>query len=73
MSSRVRACTGYGSLASRSQAINTAGLHNDYTVLCGLQAQEIRIGSPDRFPRERCGLGTRLLDPQLESKEGRVQ
>ena len=60
MSSRDRAYTGHGSLASRSQVINTAGLHNDYTFLSGLQAQEIRLGSPDRFPRERCGLGTRL-------------
>ena len=60
MSSRDLACTGHGSLASRSQVINTAGLRNDYTFLSGLQAQEIRLGSPDRFPRERCGLGTRL-------------
>ena len=60
LSSRDRACTGHGSLASRSQVINTAGLRNDYTFLSGLQAQEIRLGSPDRFPRERCGLGTRL-------------
>ena len=45
-----------GSLASRSQVINTAGLRNYYTFLSGLQAQEIRLGSPDRFPRERCGL-----------------
>ena len=61
MSSRDRACTGHGSLASRSQVINTAGLRNDYTFLSGLQAQEIRLGSPDRFPQERCGVGTRLL------------
>jgi len=62
MSSRDRACTGHGSLASRSQVINTAGLRNDYTFVSGLQAQEIRLGSPDRFPRERCGLGTRLTN-----------
>ena len=65
MSSRDRACTGHGSLASRSQVINTAGLRNDYTFLSGLQAQEIRLGSPDRFPRERCGLGTRLVNNRL--------
>jgi len=55
------ACTGHGSLATRSQVINTAGLHNDYAFCIGLQAQEIRLGSPDRFPHERCGLGTRLM------------
>jgi len=61
MSSHDRACTGHGSLATHSQVINTAGLRNDYTFLSGLQAHEIRLGSPDRFPRERCGLGTRLV------------
>jgi len=61
MSNYDNACTGHGSLATRSQVINTAGLCNDYAFLSGLQAQEIRLGSPDRFPRERCGLGTRLI------------
>jgi len=42
----------HGSLARRSQVINTSGLRNDYTFRSGLQAQEIRLGSPDRFPRE---------------------
>ena len=58
--SRDRACTGHGSLVTHSQVINTAGLHNDYTFLSGLQAQEIQLGSPDRFLREWCGLSTRL-------------
>ena len=52
MSSHDCACTGHGSLATRSQIINTAGLRNDYTFRSGLQAQEIRLGSPDRFRRE---------------------
>ena len=43
MSSRDRACTGHGSLATRSQVINTAGLRNDYPFLSGLQAQVIRL------------------------------
>jgi len=60
MSSRDHACTGHGSLVTCSQLINTAGLRNYYTFLSGLEAQEIRLGSPDFFPRERCGLGTRL-------------
>ena len=30
------------------------------SFLSGLQAQEIQLGSPDRFPRERCGLSKRL-------------
>jgi len=60
MSSCDRACTGHGSLATHSQVINTAGLCNDYPFLSGLQAQEIRLGSPDRFSHERCGLGMRL-------------
>ena len=62
MSSSDRAYTGHGSLVTRSQVINTAGLHSDYPFLSGLQAQEIRLGSPARFPfpREKCGLGTRL-------------
>ena len=51
---------GHGSFATRSMVINTVGLHNDNTFHSGLQAQEIRLGSPDRFPHERCGLGTRL-------------
>ena len=45
---------------TRSQVINTAELRNDNTFLSGLQAQEIQLGSPDRFPHERCGLGRRL-------------
>ena len=65
MSSRDHACTGDGSLATCSQEINTAGLCNDYTFCSGFQAQEIRLGSPDRFPRERCGLGTRLVNNRL--------
>jgi len=40
--------------------INTAGLRDDYTFCSGLQAWEIQLGSPDRFPCERCGLSTRL-------------
>ena len=52
--------SGHGSLVTRSQVINTTGLHNDYTFHSGLQAQEIQLGSPDHFPHERCGLGTRL-------------
>ena len=56
MSSRDYAYTGHGRLATRSRVINTAGLRNDYPVLSGLQAQEIRLGSPDHFPRERCGV-----------------
>ena len=60
MSSCDRACAAHGSLETRSQVINTTGLRNDYPFLSGLQAQEIRLGSPDRFPHERCGLGTRL-------------
>jgi len=50
----------HGSLVTRSQVINTTGLRNDYTFRSGLQAQEIRLGSPDQLPHERCGLGTRL-------------
>ena len=61
MCSHDHACTGHGSLATCSQVINTAGLRNDYTFHSGLQAQEIRLGSPDRFPRERCGLGTTIF------------
>ena len=61
MSSRDRAGTGHGSLATCPQVNNrTAGLCNNYTFLSGLQAQEIWLGSPDRSPCERCGLGTRL-------------
>ena len=46
-----------------SQALNTMGLYNDYTFRSMLQAQEIRLGSPDQTvsPLEGCGLGTRLL------------
>ena len=63
MSNCDRICTGHESLAPRSQVINTTGLHNGYTFRIGLQAQEIRLGSPDCFPCERCGLdlGTRLM------------
>ena len=61
MSNYDHACTGHGSLAARSQVISTAGLCNDYTFLSGLQAQEIRLSSPDCFPRERCDLDTRLI------------
>ena len=65
MSSRDCDCTGHGNLATRSQVINTTGLRNDYTFHSGLQAQEIRLGSPNHFPHERCGLGTRpeLIEP----------
>ena len=52
MSSCNGACTGHGSLATHSQVINTAGLRNDSTFHSGHQAQEIRLGSPNRFPRE---------------------
>ena len=41
MSSRDRACTGQGSLATPSQVINTAELGNDYTLRSGLQAKEV--------------------------------
>ena len=57
MSSRDRACTGHGSLATRSQVINTAGFTQWLYIPW---AQEIRLGSPDRFPCEGCGLGARL-------------
>ena len=46
VSSHDHACTGHGSLATRSQVINTAGLCNDCTFCSGLQAPS---GSPDRF------------------------
>ena len=38
-------------LAARahSQVLSTTGLRNYYTFHSGLQAQEIRLGSPDRF------------------------
>ena len=55
----------HGSLATCSQVINTAGLCNDYTFCSGLQAQEIGLGSPDCFPHEKRGLGTRLDSPLL--------
>ena len=32
-----------------SQAVNTTGLYNDYTFRSMLQAQEIRLRSPDRL------------------------
>ena len=32
-----------------SQALNTTGLYNDYTFRSMLQAQEIRLRSPDRL------------------------
>jgi len=65
MSSHDRDCTGHESLATRSLVINTVGLLNDYALHSGLQAQEIRLGSPDCFPRERRGLGTGLALPLL--------
>ena len=36
-------------LVARSRLLGTTGLRNYYTFQSGLQAQEIRLGSPDRF------------------------
>ena len=66
-------CTGHGSLATRSQVINTVGLRND-TFCSGLQAKQIQLGSPDHFPRERCGLGMRLHSTEhLEDAQHRLE
>ena len=43
----------HGSLQrTLSQILNTTGLYNDYTFHSMLQAQEIRLRSPDRLSRE---------------------
>ena len=43
-----------------SQALNTTGLYNDYTFRSMLQAQEIRLCSPDRLsPRGGGGVVSR--------------
>ena len=49
-SSPVRvAMTDTEALVARSRLLSTTGLRNYYTFQSGLQAQEIRLGSPDRF------------------------
>ena len=70
MSSHGRRALTHGSLVTRSQVINTTGLHIDYTSVVGLQAHEIQLDSPDRFPCERCDLDSRL-DLVSRSADGR--
>ena len=53
------------------QALNTTGLYNDYTFRSMLQAQEIRLRSPDRLsPRgvwsgHETSLQTGILDDTI--------
>ena len=54
-----------------SQALNTTGLYNDYTFRSMLQAQEIRLRSPDRLSPRGVWSGheTRMLAPILVRHE----